>query len=116
MANGTVKIIHDIKSISAKRRELLRKEAYEAFQSGITGHSFARTHKIYPETVYSWYRKFKVHGEEAVKEQKRGPDQNTGSLLNARQMKKLEKTVIGSTDATAKSPRIEKFHKNAVMF
>ena len=84
-----MKIIHDIKSISAKRREQLRKEAYEAFQSGITGHSFARTHKIYPETVYSWYRKFKVHGEDAVKEQKRGPDQNTGSLLNARQMKKI---------------------------
>ena len=34
-----MKIIHDIKSISAKRREQLRKEAYEAFQSGITGHS-----------------------------------------------------------------------------
>ena len=99
-----MKIIHDIKSISAKRRELLRKEAYEAFQSGITGHSFARTHKIYPETVYSWYRKFKVHGEEAVKEQKRGPDQNTGSLLNARQMKKLEKTVIGSTPDQLKFP------------
>ena len=46
MENGTMKIIHDIKSISAKRRELLRKEAYEAFQSGITGHSFARTHKF----------------------------------------------------------------------
>ena len=90
-----MKIIHDIKSISAKRRELLRKEAYEAFQSGITGHSFARTHKIYPETVYSWYRKFKVHGEEAVKEQKRGKFQKSISASAPRNFSRTGKGMDG---------------------
>ena len=92
-----IRKIHDVKSISAKRREELRKQAYEAFQAGITGHSFAKQHKIYAETVYSWYRKFAVQGESAIKEQKRGPERNTGALLNSRQMKKLQKTVIGTT-------------------
>lgn len=99
-----MKTIRDVKSISAKRREQLRKQAYEAFQTGVTGHSFAKTHKIYPETVYSWYRKFKAHGEAAIKERKRGPEQNTGAVLNSKQMKKLEQTVIGSTPDQLKFP------------
>ena len=99
-----IRKIHDVKSISAKRREELRKQAYEAFQAGITGHSFAKQHKIYAETVYSWYRKFAVQGESAIKEQKRGPERNTGALLNSRQMKKLQKTVIGTTPDQLKFP------------
>ena len=98
------KIIHDIKSIPVKRREELRKHAYEAFQAGITAHSFAKEHQIYSETVYSWYRKFAIRGEAAIKEQKRGPERNTGALLNSRQMKKLQKTVIGTTPDQLKFP------------
>lgn len=44
------KIIHDIKSIPVKRREELRKHAYEAFQAGITAHSFSKEHLMRPLT------------------------------------------------------------------
>lgn len=96
--------IHDVKSITAKRREQLRRQAYEAFQTGITGHAFAKQHQIYAETVYSWYRRFAVCGEDAIKERKRGPEKNAGALLNSRQMKKLQKTVIGTTPDQLKFP------------
>lgn len=93
-----------VKCITANRREQLRRQAYEAFRSGITGHAFAKQHQIYAETVYSWYRRFSVCGEDVIKERKRGPEKNAGALLNSRQMKKLQKTVIGTTPDQLKFP------------
>lgn len=61
-----MQIVPDIKSISSSRRETLRKQAYEAHQNRITGHEFAKTHKIYSATVYSWYKKFDEHGTDAI--------------------------------------------------
>lgn len=104
MEAGMTRKIHDVKCITAKRREQLRRQAYEAFRSGITGHAFAKQHQIYAETVYSWYRRFSVCGEDAIKERKRGPEKNAGALLNSRQMKKLQKTVIGTTPDQLKFP------------
>lgn len=89
--------ILDIKSASAAKREKLRKAAYKAFIAGETAHSFARMHRVYSATVYHWYKRFKKDGETVIQEKKRGPVLFTGCVLNQKQMKRLQKTVIDLT-------------------
>lgn len=52
---GTMKTGYKIKSVSATLGKLSHKQIHEAFLSGITRHSSAGIHKIYPETACRMY-------------------------------------------------------------
>lgn len=96
MANKIL-YINNVKCMNVESRENLRRCAYEAFKNNESGYAVSRKLKVRESTVYRWYKEFKIKGETAISESKRGANVSEHAALSKEERNKLEKDVRDKT-------------------